>query len=109
MERVTYAGLPADVYRSARGTDCTNGGVSSVAERVILVGAGIPEIFKAREDDVVLWVEPWYGAYKATPLQKLPPRHVGWMFGGNFAYSSDSRMPGNAPIPIHDRSELYTG
>jgi len=31
--------------------------------------------------------------------------NTGWMFGGNFIYSCDSRFPCSHPIPIYDRQE----
>ena len=44
--------------------------------------------------------EAWYavpaGIYKSN-------KHS--MFGGNFIHTSDSRFPGRAPIPVHDRVE----
>jgi len=43
----------------------------------------------------------------AEPLEAPPLGGVGWMFGGNFIYSCDSRFQAlcGYPIPVHDRCE----
>ena len=48
-----------------------------------------------------LWGEPaWYA--KPAGLLKSNTHS---MMGGNFIHTSDSRFPGRAPIPVHDRVE----
>jgi hypothetical protein len=39
----------------------------------------------------------------AEPID--PPTGVGWMAGGNFIWTSDSRFPSDYPIAVHDRQE----
>jgi hypothetical protein len=41
----------------------------------------------------------------AEPIDPVPRGHVGYMFGGTFIHSSDSRFPNPYPIPLHDRTE----
>jgi hypothetical protein len=107
-------GLMVHVLRSARLGDCTNGGVSSKVDAVVLVGPGIDPVFEAREDMPALYLGEYMGRKIVTP-EPLNGRALGgvsgkwWMFGGNFIYSSDSRFacltPGAYPIPVYDRYE----
>lgn len=106
-------GLRVDIYRNARsGYDCTNGGVSSKAVEGILVGDGIEGPNEPREGQVVFrLVKRMLGGkpyFHAEPDVPVPAGHVGYMFGGNFLYTSDSRLRRicEYPIPIHDRSEV---
>ena len=41
------------------------------------------------------------------PFKSADPNKTGYMFGGNFAYSSDSRFPFDYPLGIHDREETW--
>lgn len=112
-------GLHVQVLRPAGMGDCTNGGVSSKFDHLILTGPGIPGIFEPTPNcpEVRLCVE-----WPMAGLRRVCARPVGtdgkveegggcWMFGGNFVYSSDARFPefGDAgdhfPIPLHDRCE----
>ena len=65
------------------------------------------------DKETVLWLNPrmlWdCDHFFAEPLEK-PKNVVGPMFGGNFCYTSDSRLyrfggDYHLPIPIHDRFE----
>lgn len=109
-------GLMTSVYRrNGNGMfdgDCTNGGISSKHNNLILVGDGVPEIFEAREltpairliKRKVCGKEFWI----AAPLDAEFEGDNGgfpYMFGGNFLYSSDSRFPSDTPIKIFDRKE----
>ena len=70
---------------------------------MLLVGDGIPEIFEG-EGLPVLEVLPGHiSGFRAVPVVQ-PSGMAGPMFGGNFVYSSDSRLP-REPIPVHDRYE----
>lgn len=100
-------GMLVDIYRDG-GPDCTNNGLSSRHDTVLLIGEGVPEIFEAKDGDAVVELVRWSPCGKevvhvrpAGALNK--DRH--FMFGGNFIYSSDSRFPNQYPIPIHDRFE----
>ncbi len=105
--------MPAtvDVYRTP-GYDCTNNGISCRFDSIIVlnVDAWCPDLEAAKAEGRVMWLKE---------REDLPPVLVPcneaidgpttrWtMFGGNFAYSADSRWAETAggPIAIHDRIE----
>jgi len=106
-------GMHLTVYYNDGYRTCANGGMSETAEQILLVsdpdsGTEVPEVF----DDC--------GKYPVCRLidrgnlgMVIVPEEIvtsdKWsMFGGNFAYTSDSRIrqiAGDRPIPIHDRIE----
>ena len=109
-------GLYVSVYRNAGNSmfdgDCTNGGISSKPNGLILVGDGVPEITEPNDlvpairliKRIVFGKEFWI----AAPLDAKFIGESGgypYSFGGNFLYSSDSRFPSDAPIKIFDRKE----
>lgn len=109
-------GLMVSVYRSGGNSmfsgDCTNGGISSKHDNLVLVGDGVAEIFEPRDGmpairlikRKVMGMEFWI----AAPLDAMTEgRAAGmpYMFGGNFLYCSDSRFPSDSPIKIFDRKE----
>ena len=112
--------LSVSIYRNAEfGCDCTNNGVSSRHDRMTLFWDCKKEevVRYCKENgidkDTVLWLNPriLWGCdhFFAEPLEK-PSNMVGPMFGGNFCYTSDSRLyrfggDYHLPIPIHDRFE----
>jgi hypothetical protein len=96
-------GLIVHVYRP--NFDCTNGGVTSHNTEVLLVGEGIPEIFEAHGFPVLKLVKRQLFGDEPPYLHAQPVEGNGYMFGGNFIYSSDGRFPGRYPIPVHDRQE----
>lgn len=105
-------GLLVEILRSADGRDCTIDGVSSKVAYATITGPGIPEIFGVEDDRPELVYDPRtdMSLNLGRPCPVLVPRElldekVWTMFGGNFAYTSDSRFPSNQPIPIHDRVE----
>ena len=116
--------LPIYVYRQADGCDCTNGGISAEYDRLLcLCDAGFIEVdLDHPPKELVkivsrtlprLWDFSGDGDYESTVYHIEPyakPEHVGWMMGGNYAASSDSRfadMVGGiyGAIPVHDRQE----
>ena len=104
--------LPIEVYvtKRRRGCDCTNGGISSKYEQLLLVcDKGYVTIDEENPPENLVKVVTrnfGFGTYKhIEPVAR--PQHLGWMFGGNLAYSSDSRfseLAGN-PLPLPDRQE----
>ena len=90
--------------------DCTNNGVTKRHNRVILLPEGVkaPEnatipVLKVVRRNIMgdIYIH-------AEPVTKVEGERVGWMAGGNFVYSSDSRYRewiGNYPIAVHDRCE----
>ena len=110
MGKKTIKAMVADVYRC--GSDCSNGGVTSRFDKIYyehpegfleLDAEDLPENF------MVLKEEPSLGAVvkRFYPYRDADGRR--WMmWGGTFAYSSDSRFPGNPgaePVKIFDRHE----
>ena len=92
------------IYKNGN-TDCTNKGISSDRDKIILVGEGVEEIFEVGENEPCL--ELVKGVENGKCLHAKPMVEKRWtMFGGNFIYSSDSRFSklnnGN-PIKIFDR------
>lgn len=97
-------GLLALIFRSSIG-DCSHGGVSGRADRVVVVDNAMPGVFApdARTPAVKLvqrgkWLH-------AEPVERRAG--AGPMFGGTFIWSSDSRFRAVSeyPIPLHDRWE----
>jgi len=96
------------VLRNSLG-DSTNSGLTSKVNQVDLHygdTVDLADLNNIPDDELVLVErqlfgrEAWYavpaGIYKSN-------KHS--MFGGNFIHTSDSRFPGRAPIPVHDRIE----
>lgn len=100
-------GMLVNIYRHA-GPDTSNHGVSQKMETMLLVGPGIPKVFPVADRPVLQLVKK-NGTGKfhliAEPDALPEAGNIGWMFGGNFVYSSDSRFPSRTPIPVHDRQE----
>ena len=104
--------LPVYVYRSPLG-DCTNGGLSASLQIMCLacpdgwldVEDDDPRLLRLEARDFHRRKSPPY--LVAIPVNPGLPteKNVGPMFGGNFIWTSDSRFPGDYPIPIHDRWE----
>lgn len=116
-------GLHVSVYRWSLG-DCTNGGISSKAKDLCLVNVSGPSEpdCNAPAAMLVRGNGPWRTA-KIVPAERdgaggwreARPDGAGWMMGGNYAATSDSRF-GEAvraitgdhfygAIPVHDRQE----
>ena len=85
-------GLTLYVYRDRLG-DCSNGGISSRYDELILVGEEIVRrrLFGGKEE--YLHIEPYDNEDKW------------YSYGGNIACASDSRFPSRYPLKIHDRRE----
>ena len=108
--------LPVDVFRHSHG-DCTNNGVSSRYETLYLIcDEGFVDVDENNPpDNLVKLVKrnfPWHKdpIYHIEPF--VDPEGAGWMMGGNYAATSDSRfqrMVGDmyGAVPIHDRQETY--
>ncbi len=100
-------GLLCWIYKD-EGGDSSNGGLSSKAQRVILVDSEIGDApFEPSEKipAVKLVRRNIGGEYLSAQPMSEPYDEIGYMFGGCFIYSSDSRFPSSYPIPLHDRCE----
>lgn len=114
--------LPINVYRSSRIGDCTNGGISSKYNELLIAcddgfididPENVPENFAMVELRRMYSGTPIPTIYPAdiTPEGKVVPREgKWWMMGGNYGATSDSRfsrMIGGmyGAVAIHDRYE----
>lgn len=104
--------LPIYVYRNNRFGDCTNGGISSKYDTLLLICEhGYIDIDETNPpEELVKMVkrERWGKTiYHIEPYAR--PQHLGWMAGGNYAESSDSRFGDMinfyGAVAIHDRQE----
>lgn len=90
--------------------DTTNGGISSRFTCFVLTGEGVSGPFRpdANTPELKL-VRRKIGGREylhVEPVEGKDPRAAGWMAGGNFVYTSDSRFPNAYPLSIHDRQEF---
>jgi len=103
-------GLILNIYKDSKG-DCSNGGISSYCDQVVLVGPEFDEIFDAADDmPAVKLVKREIGDstyIHAEPVDACPGDKIGYMAGGSFVHSSDSRVRRvlQYPIALHDRAE----
>lgn len=102
--------LRINVYKWNLG-DRTNGGISSKYDDLLLVcNEGYIDIDENNlpENLVKIVVRKLFGGKEYKHIEPYKPADkVGWMSGGNFAYSCDSRFHelSDYPLPIHDRQE----
>jgi len=104
---VPKKGLGVNVLRGMH--DSTNNGVTSRFNRFILLGSDVSGVFEPDRKTPALRLvrrtisgKPYL---HAEPLAPVPQGMVGYMFGGNFIFTSDSRFPSSYPIPVHDRMD----
>lgn len=99
--------LSIEIYKDGSDYDCTNGGISSKYKDLLLVcDEGNIEIDENNlPQNLVKIVVGYKGLLHIEPLAK--PTGIGWMAGGNIAYTFDSRFRRLSPYPlsIHDRQE----
>lgn len=113
MDRIIKA-LPVSVYRNGR-VDCTNNGVSSRYDELLVVctdGFVDVDLNNKPENLVVVRKRRMFGqnVYHLEPF--FEPKGAGWMMGGNYAASSDSRFSKligemYGAVAIHDRQESW--
>lgn len=102
-------GLIVNIYKHSNG-DSSNGGISSRCDQAVLVGPGIPEIFEASDNmPAVKLVTRHIGRsyIHAEPVDACPSNRTGYMAGGCYIHSSDSRVRRfiEYPVSLHDRTE----
>jgi hypothetical protein len=104
--------LPIYVYKNNLG-DCTNNGISSKFETLLLIHE---EGFITIDEDnlpdnlVKVVTRNLFGSeYKHIEPYKKATK-VGYMMGGNYASTSDSRFSkiSKYPLAIHDRQETQS-
>lgn len=107
-------GLTASIFEDKQIGNCSNGGISSRCKQVTVVGLGKrAEIFEPTDDaPAVKLVKRTIGGrtvVHAEPVNAPPAGHIGWMAGGAFISTSDSRFSEAAgfygAVSLHDRCE----
>lgn len=103
-------GFIADIFKPSSG-DCSNNGISHWNNEVTIVSdvdeCQVFDINPATElRRPIVVIKNKKGYIYAEPIDE--PEGVGWMMGGSFIYSCDSRFRrhfNTYPIPLHDRQE----
>lgn len=87
----------------------TNDGISSKSDEFVLTGEMVDTVMAidAARVDKILVLKRKNGYMYVEPAYAPGTGYNGWMMGGNFIWSSDSRFPIDYPIPVHDRREVY--
>ncbi len=105
-------GIIANIYRSDRLGDCSNGGISERVSAVTVID--IPGPFEPTPQcPAVRLIRRKLGGREhiyAEPVEPVAEGHIGYMSGGTFIHSSDSRFSeavgaGGMPVSLHDRTE----
>ena len=104
--------LPISVYRQSRYGDCTNDGISSRYNELLLVcDEGFIEIDENNPpENLVQLVVRHFGGVEYKHVEPVTlPEGAGWMDGGNIAYTCDSRFSrlSEYPLCVHDRQESW--
>jgi hypothetical protein len=86
--------------------NCSNNGMSVLFNTVDLCWGKLQD-GEYPANTAVLKVKSCFGKdyYYAEPLYDPDEGCVGWMFGGTYLKTSDSRFPCLYPVPFHDRQE----
>lgn len=106
-------GLIANIYKSKTLGDCSNGGISADHDEVLVVldepscqvfeeRKGLPCVKIVRR---ILFEKEYV---HAEPIDTKDKTKVGFMAGGTFIYSLDSRFSefvNKYPVSLHDRQE----
>lgn len=104
--------LPISIYEDKRIGNCSNNGISSRYNEVLLIHEeGFIQIDENNppENLVKLVTRHLFGRdyMHLEPCDPLKKGHVGYMAGGCYCGSSDSRFTkiSDYPLPLHDRQE----
>lgn len=105
-------GIIANIYRSDRLGDCSNGGISERVSEVTVIDIDGPAEPTPERPAVRLVRRKFAGReyIHAEPVEPVAEGHIGYMAGGTFIHSSDSRFSkavggGGMPVSLHDRTE----
>lgn len=104
--------LPINIYENKRIGNCSNNGISSRYNDVLLIcEEGFIKIDENNPpENLVKLVTRRFGGREYKHLESYAPvseRNVGYMAGGCYCGSSDSRFTkiSDYPLPLHDRQE----
>jgi len=111
MSEEKKKGMICSILEDKRLGNCSNGGISSKHKKVLLWSECKElQIFEESKDCPAVEIKT-KNAYGEEYVYVQPvgnPTGRGWMMGGSFIHSCDSRFRevfGNKPIPLHDRQE----
>lgn len=104
-------GLHANIMTNYQ---CSNGGISSRSDRVLIVDPYDHELTPEQEKIAVV-IGQIIGTVHLHPLHGVPAGNVGYMAGGSYVATSDSRLSQEiqrvagiqfyGALALHDRSE----
>lgn len=106
--------LPIYIYKNNRLGDCSNNGISSRYDEVLLVCPdGYVNIDPENPPENLVKIVEKRSYSRPGEIHRhiepvAAPKGVGWMAGGCIAYSSDgrfNRLSGGYPLQLHDRCE----
>lgn len=103
-------GILVSIYKDSKLGDCSNGGISAIADTALLVSSlfvKVPQVVEESDEypKIKIVEGTLSGTLKAVPYDK--PKGKISMFGGCFVWECDSRFRkiSQHPIPLHDRFE----
>ncbi len=106
----TIKGFRVEIYKN--DMDCTNGGITSKIDSIILVDESLPQQFEVGNGETYLKlvrrkIDGEIYIHAEPVGEKIESGSVGYMFGGNFIYTIDSRFKeiSRQPLKVHDRRE----
>ena len=107
--------ISLEIYKP-RGGDCSNGGLSSKYDTCYIeCEEGWIDESRVPEDAIIKLEPGAFGTIHATPTKEKPNGHVGYMMGGCYVATCDSRWSrmieklgfSHCAIALHDRTESY--
>lgn len=108
----TVKALPISILEDKRIGNCSNNGISARHKDILLIcedGFMDVDLDNPPENACKVVERDLFGkTYKhIEPLKSVDKGCVGYMAGGSFGYSCDSRFRriSDYPLPIHDRQE----
>ena len=100
--------LRVDILEDKNIGNCSNHGISERYDTILLLSDEGWIDVKGDEENLCKVVERQIGYEKYLHIEPVAePKGIGWMSGGTFAYSCDSRFHriSDYPLSIHDRCE----
>jgi len=101
-------GLICSIFKDGRIGECSNGGISSKYNEVLVIVEG-ENIGPFEQDDKRPTVKVVKrGLFGGEYVSTQPIKGFGYMMGGCFVYSCDLRfreLVNEYPVPLHDRQE----
>jgi len=109
--------LNAYIFKASAFKGCSNNGISDRYDDVVcyfLEDGEVIEDIKEAEDNAVVFVPRMLWGekhYIFEPVEEIPEGHLGYMAGGSYIGSCDSRFcelcGGFEILPLHDRTESW--